>query len=151
MTRSFIRVRPSDAVHHFRRRAAWNDGTVCGSLAHRSACNAAPPHAACPRPTPRRSTRRTAAARNTKAQIRHHPVSVHVDKLLKYLNNFSLSLSLQFYLVQKKDLCSHGCSDAADAPSSAKLRRIRRSFPPPSGSIRVPCICTVWAHRRQIM
>lgn len=91
MTRSFIRVRPSDAVHHFRRRAAWNDGTVCGSLAHRSACNAAPPHAACPRPTPRRSTRRTAAARNTKAQIRHHPVSVHVDKLLKYLNNFSLS------------------------------------------------------------
>lgn len=146
MTKSFTRVRPSDAVRHFRRRAAWNGGTVCGSLAHRSACNAAPPHAACPRPTPRRSTRRTAAARNTKAQIRHHPVSVHITHLSTLITSLSPFLPLQ-----KKDLCSHGCSDAADAPSSAKLKRIRRSFPPPSGSIRVPCICTVWAHRRQIM
>lgn len=53
MTKSSIRVRPSDAVHHFRHRAAWSGGTVCGSLARRSACNAAPPHAACPRRTHR--------------------------------------------------------------------------------------------------
>jgi len=78
MTRSSIQGRRSDAVHRFRRRAAWNAGTVCGSLARRSACNAAPPREVCPRPTPKRSIPRTAAVRNTKAQIRHHPVSIYL-------------------------------------------------------------------------
>lgn len=81
MTRSSIQGRRSDAVHRFRRLAAWNAGTVCGSLARRSACNAAPPREVCPRRTPKRSTPRTAAARNTKAQIRHHPVSWGILKI----------------------------------------------------------------------
>lgn len=96
MIRLYIRVRPSDAAHHFRRRAAWNAGTVCGSLAHLSACNAAPRPAACPKPMPRRSTRRTVAARNTKAQIRHPPVSsgtATTEKDILYLRDYILTFA----------------------------------------------------------